>query len=82
MKLASAYLPSRMLRTKNSWDSALTALVPTPFSPTLNWNTSSLYLAPVLIRDTQSTTLPSGIPRPRSRTETLPPSILTDTSVP
>ena len=50
-------------------DNALTALVPTPFSPTLNWNTSSLYLAPVLMRETHSTILPSGMPRPWSRNQ-------------
>jgi hypothetical protein len=29
-----------------------------------NWKTSSLYFAPVLMRETHSTTLPSGMPRP------------------
>jgi hypothetical protein len=46
----------------------LTALLPTPFRPTENWNTSSLNLPPVLILLTQSTTLPRGMPRPKSRT--------------
>jgi hypothetical protein len=31
----------------NAFDNAFTAFVPTPFKPTLNWNTSSLYFAPV-----------------------------------
>ena len=65
---ASANCPSRWLRTRNVFERALTALVPTPLRPTLNWNTSSLYFAPVLILETQSTTLPSGMPRPKSRT--------------
>jgi hypothetical protein len=55
----------------NSFDRAFTALVPTPFMPTENWKTSSLNLPPVLICDTQSTTLPSGMPRPKSRTVTV-----------
>ena len=55
----------------------MTALVPTPFRPTENWKTSSLYLAPVLMMDTHSTTLPSGMPRPKSRTATLEPSMFT-----
>ena len=56
--------PDRQLSTSKASDSAFTALVPTPFSPTENWKTSSLYLPPVCIFDTQSTTLPKGMPRP------------------
>jgi hypothetical protein len=55
-------------------ESAFTALVPTPFKPTENWKTSSLYLPPVLICETQSTSLPSGMPRPQSRTVIASPS--------
>src|SRR5213075_582396 len=68
--------------SKEFFESALTALVPTPFNPTLNWKTSSLYFAPVLILDTQSTTLPSGMPRPKSRTDTAVSSMLICTSLP
>ena len=50
-------------------------MVPTPLRPTLNWNTSLLYFAPVLMIETQSTTFPSGIPLPKSRTETSPLSM-------
>jgi len=73
-KLARRNLPSRNEATSNADDSAFTALVPTPFRPTENWNTSSLYLPPVLICETHSTTLPSGMPRPKSRTLTVSPS--------
>ena len=67
----------------NVLDSALTALVPTPLRPTLNWNTSSLYLAPVLMRETHSTILPNGMPRPvKSRTTTETPSMVSNTSLP
>ena len=48
-KVARLNLPSRKLATSKLDDSALTALVPTPLRPTENWNTSSLYLPPVLI---------------------------------
>jgi hypothetical protein len=48
--------------------------VPTPFKPTENWKTSSLYLPPVLIWLTQSTSFPSGIPRPKSLTAIESPS--------
>ena len=63
-KLACLNLPSRTLLTSKSEESAFTAFVPTPFRPTLNWKTSSLYLPPVLIWLTHSTTLPRGMPRP------------------
>ena len=53
--------------TSKRLESALTALVPTPFRPTENWKTSSLYLPPVLIWLTHSITLPRGMPRPKSR---------------
>ena len=45
-------------------ESALTALVPTPLSPTDFWKAPESYLPPVLILETQSITFPSGIPRP------------------
>jgi hypothetical protein len=56
--------PSRQLVTSKSAESAFTAFVPTPLRPTENWKTSSLYLPPVLIWLTHSTSLPSGMPRP------------------
>ena len=63
-KLACLNFPSRKLFTSKLEESAFTAFVPTPFRPTENWKTSSLYLPPVLIWLTHSTTLPSGMPRP------------------
>ena len=57
-------MPQTKFVTSKALDRAFTALVPTPFSPTENWNTSSLYLPPVLISLTQSISLPSGMPRP------------------
>jgi hypothetical protein len=42
----------------------LTAFWPTPFKPTDFWKVSLSYLAPVLMIDTQSMSLPSGMPRP------------------
>ena len=56
--------PSRTLSTTNSVLSAFTALVPTPFKPTDFLKARLSYLPPVLIFETQSTTFPSGMPRP------------------
>ena len=63
-KVAALKQPSRTDLTVKDSARALTALVPTPFSPTENSKTSLPYFAPVLIRETQSTTFPKGIPRP------------------
>ena len=52
-------------------ESAFTALVPTPFNPTDFLNALESYFPPVFIFETTSTTLPSGIPRPKSRTVTV-----------
>ena len=51
--------------------------MPTPLSPTLKTKTSVLYLAPVFISLTHSTSLPRGIPRPQSRTVTVESAIFT-----
>ena len=56
--------------TRKLEDKAFTALVPTPFRPTDFWNAPESYLPPVLILDTQSITLPKGMPRPKSLTST------------
>ena len=61
VNFANAFSPSRTELTSKLSESAFTALVPTPFRPTLNWNTSLLYFAPVLILETHSTNLPNGI---------------------
>src|SRR4030042_1823621 len=66
-KTASAHFPSRYAITLKYDERALTALVPTPLSPTENWKTSSLYFAPVFMTDTHSTNFPRGMPRPKSR---------------
>ena len=79
---AVRYFPSRQLVTSKSPERALTALVPTPFSPTENWKTSSLYFPPVLIWLTQSTSLPRGMPRPKSRTAIESPSRRISTRLP
>ena len=60
--------PSRTASARYSTESAFTAFCPTPFSPTAFLKVSLSYLAPVLMIDTQSRSLPSGIPRPKSRT--------------
>jgi hypothetical protein len=80
--VASANSPSRWLRTVKLVERALTALVPTPLRPTLNWKTSSLYLAPVLICETHSTTCRAGC-RGRSRARHLAwPSRVISTRLP
>ena len=56
--------PSRTLRIVNALESAFTALMPTPFSPTDFLNAFESYLAPVFIFEATSTSLPSGMPRP------------------
>ena len=61
---ATLHSPSRKDCTLKKSESAFTALVPTPFSPTDFWNAPESYLPPVLILETQSITFPSGIPRP------------------
>ena len=81
-KRARRYWPSRQLQTSKSDESALTAFVPTPLRPTENWKTSSLYLPPVLIWLTHSTTLPRGMPRPKSRTSIVGPSREISTRLP
>jgi hypothetical protein len=45
-------------------ESAFTAFCPTPLRPTAFWNVSLSYFAPVLMIETQSTSFPSGMPRP------------------
>ena len=57
-------LPSRIDFTLKNSESALTALVPTPFKPTDFLNAFESYLPPVFILETASTTFPKGIPRP------------------
>ena len=63
-------------------DKAFTALIPTPFKPTDFLKASESYFAPVFILDEASTSLPKGIPRPKSRTLTLRSSTLIVISVP
>ena len=63
-KPARLIWPSRTLSTTNSVLSALTAFVPTPLRPTDFLKARLSYFPPVLILDTQSTTLPRGMPRP------------------
>ena len=61
---AEADLLSRVDSTLKYSESAFTALVPTPLSPTDFLNARESYLPPVFILETTSTTLPNGIPRP------------------
>ena len=65
-KLNDAFLLclSRLDSTIKLEESALTALVPTPFKPTDFLNALESYFPPVFILDTTSTTFPRGIPRP------------------
>ena len=51
---------------------AFVAFIPTPFIPIACLNTELLYFAPVFTFETQSSSLPSGIPRPKSRIFTRP----------
>ena len=46
----------------------MTALMPTPFNPTDFLNATESYFAPVFIFEAHSSTLPNGMPRPKSRT--------------
>ena len=59
---AEADLLSRVDSTLKKDDKALTALVPTPFSPTDFLKALESYFPPVFIFETTSTTLPKGIP--------------------
>ena len=56
--------PSRTASARYSIESAFTAFWPTPLSPTAFLKVSLSYFAPVLMTDTQSRSLPSGMPRP------------------
>ena len=69
-KFADFVFPSLVEETIKDDDSALTALVPTPLSPTDFLNALVSYLPPVFILETTSTTLPIGIPLPKSLTDT------------
>ena len=71
MNSAATEYPSLVDSTLKYSDNALTAFVPTPFKPTAFLNALESYLPPVFIFDTTSTTLPKGIPRPKSLTVTL-----------
>ena len=64
LNTARLIFPSLIDSTLKYSDSALTAFVPTPLSPTDFLNALESYFPPVFIFDTQSTTLPKGIPRP------------------
>ena len=55
---------SLLEETSNIEESAFTAFVPTPLSPTDFLNALLSYLPPVFILETTSTTFPSGIPLP------------------
>ena len=67
---ADFVFPSLVDATTKLEDNALTALVPTPFSPTDFLKALVSYLPPVFILDTTSTTFPIGIPLPKSLTDT------------
>ena len=60
----TAIFPSRIEAARKYEESALVALIPTPFIPIACLKTELLYLAPVFTLETQSSSLPSGIPRP------------------
>ena len=49
---------------KNCVERALTALMPTPLSPTDFLNALESYFPPVFMREETSTSLPRGTPRP------------------
>ncbi len=68
-KQTRLHLPSRKAMSSNDDESALTALMPTPLRPTDFLKAAESYLAPVFIFEHTSTTLPSGMPRPKSRTD-------------
>ncbi len=74
---AAFNLFSRTDSTLKKEESALTALVPTPFNPTDFLKARVSYFPPVFILETTSTTFPSGMPRPKSRTFTSLSLILT-----
>ena len=63
-KLTIFDFPSRTDSTLKEEDKAFTAFVPTPFRPTDFLKALVSYFPPVFIRETTSTTLPSGIPLP------------------
>ena len=63
-KAARLACSSRTDSTTKEEESALTALVPTPFRPTDFLNARESYFPPVFILETTSTTFPKGIPRP------------------
>ena len=62
--VARRTFPSRYDLTSKRELSALTALTPTPFSPTLFLKALESYLPPVLSTLTASMSLPCGMPRP------------------
>ena len=72
---ATFTFPSRTDFTMKYSESALTAFVPTPFNPTDFLNALLSYFPPVFILETASTTLPKGIPLPKSRMVAFPSSI-------
>ena len=63
-KYTDLIFPSLHESTLKLEESALTALVPTPFNPTDFLNALESYFPPVFILETTSTTFPSGIPLP------------------
>ncbi len=57
-------MPSRLAWMTNDELRALTALMPTPLSPTDFLNALLSYFAPVLMIEATSTSFPRGMPRP------------------